>query len=202
MNSAALVDDLAFWNAVRFIVLCPYGAHERHIAMKSPGRSKEKTRTVRIDCPSWIPTEQLVTAAHFTWPHAVFRVGIDSDDLMADPEDFNKNWEDENYRDLYVFTMLGEDGQCPVPLRENRPPQLDKRMPTGFEQHHPQKLHTFYFSAIFHITKTGDIRPLRCGDGLPGIELVRMKPKKKRRLLISAAFIAKWLSSYDSNNYS
>jgi len=194
-------DEKLYWNAVRFIVLCPYQAHEKHIAKKRPGYSKEKTRTVRIDCPSWVPIHQLTTAAHFTWPHVAFRVGEVSEDLDADPDDRSKNWEDENYQDLYVFNRIDQNGQGQGPMQETYPPQMDNKQRTGWENQPPDRLHTFYFSAIFHITRTGDIRPMRCGDGLPGVELVKMVPKKKRRLLVSARFIDRWLSNYDSNNY-
>ena len=98
--------DQLFWNAVRFIVLCPYNAHRMHNARKRPGSSGEKTRTVRIDCPTRVPIQQLATAAHFTWPDAVFRVGEIYDDLLADPDDRSRSWDDENYADLYVFVPV------------------------------------------------------------------------------------------------
>jgi len=66
-----------------------------------------------------------------------------------------------------------------------------------------KKLTPHYFSAIFHIRKTGDITPIRHGDDLPGIERKKTPGKKVKNRVITAAFIKQWLKDHDdSTDYS
>lgn len=201
--------ESAFWNAVKFIVLCPYKAHQNHSFYKSPGNGREKTRTVRIDCPRKVPIQQLATAAHFTWDHATFRVGEVAEDLLADPDNPTQSWEDENYSDLYVFVPISNSGRYPDAMKERRekahPKSRKKRRKSRkvvSSSKDENKLTPHYFSSIFHIMKNGDIRAIRYGEDLPGVELKGIPGKKGKRKIISAAFIREWLSSYESSNYS